>query len=90
MKKRKTIKVTQEDIDTATPCDSNLCPIAKATRRAFHRPAKYMAGEAIQVWYGSFAKGGYKYYTVPSKCSLFAQDFDAGRQVKPFSFTVEV
>ena len=78
----KTIKVTQEDIDKATPASCCYCPIARALRRAF--PRRRVAVGPI------FITVGRERAYPPVKACEFITAFDSGRTVKPFSFKLDL
>jgi hypothetical protein len=78
-----TIDVTQADIEAGHPLACSACPIALAAQRAFgDRPVIVdsflsIRGQDRLVW------------SMPSAAYAFIRDFDAGRPVEPFSFTLE-
>jgi hypothetical protein len=83
-----TIKVTPEIIaqTRANRSMSMSCPIATAITEELQ--------EAVSVngtSFHSFDDPNLKnQYQLPRHARVFVQDFDAGREVKPFEFTVEI
>jgi hypothetical protein len=78
---KKTINVTQEDIDNGNNADACACPVALALRRSF---------KVDDIWvqpYEMSANG--HVYMNPSKVRDFINNFDRGMKVKPFKFELE-
>lgn len=76
-----TVHVTQEDIECGDKDNVFRCPIALALRR-----------ETQQRW---MVKKHFAYYPcgqvhLSDPVQAFIADFDAGRQVSPFSFSFEL
>lgn len=74
----KTIKVTEEDIIKGWNASAHYCPVALAAKRAFASEEITVGPEALFLKCNRF--------TLPFKAKLFITRFDAGEQVKPFSF----
>lgn len=70
-----TITVTQEDIDRGVKGSADKCPIGLAVQRA------YAAGLRFTEKQGEAG--------LPDNAAEFQWRFDAGLEVKPFSFRVE-
>lgn len=77
------IKVTQDHIKRGKRGKSSSCPVALAVR-------DYMKGykggtitvDGAGVWIGPHS------FTCPRSVGRFVSDFDAGREVKPFTFVL--
>lgn len=82
--KAKKISVTARDIERGDPLNSLQCPIALACKRTFKRKAE-VDGFTAEVK----MKNKTKVFELPEKAQNFVDDFDAGRTVKPFSFTLK-
>lgn len=78
------IHVTSKDIENGTIGHSGACPIALAARRA--------GLDTVSVDHSlvdlSSSRDGCKEYKMPLKAQKFVDDFDSGKKVKPFSFTL--
>lgn len=76
------IKVEQRHIDCGVQGASRFCPIAYAISEVF--------GQHVDVYGGGFefAVGGK--YDLPKEAIQLVRDFDAGREVKPLEFEVDV
>jgi hypothetical protein len=90
------IEVTQDCIDRGKPRESCECPIALACEAAgFQRPDITFDGEsAILEWSDEYmgrpdASGLGLMVCLPADASQFMFDFDDGKPVKPFKFSVE-
>lgn len=79
------IKVTQEDIAKGIPEDEGSCPVALALKHAGMMDVE-VSLERAEAWYGR------RLFNVelPSKARRFIKRFDAGKLVKPFSFTLNI
>lgn len=78
------IRVTARDIEKGAQGDCGLCPIARATQRAFDTEKVYVCANAVLV--GS----NWDYWDLPKRAINFIKRFDAGRSVTPFEFEIEV
>jgi hypothetical protein len=76
------IQVTQADIDEGHPLACASCPVALATSRAMHRPARVDAFITV-VGYPRLV------WSLPDAVYSFIKAFDAGLPVVPFSFVLE-
>jgi hypothetical protein len=76
---KKLIKVTQDDIKNGTKRISESCPIALALKRKFKINYAF-------VRYSFFKLEDGITHPMPEKACNFAEDFDRGKKVKPFSF----
>jgi hypothetical protein len=84
------VTVTENDIKAAERGDCWQCPIALAVRRALRLPID-TDGESVSVSSDIYFRVGGRGYEVPHTPQTwkFAQDFDAGYNVRPFSFAVD-
>ena len=93
------INLSQEDIDEGRAmCDktglfkSDNCPVWQALRDCFTEKVyafEVLVG-AVRVFsdgYGVYAFE--KFFDLPVEATDFIQDFDAGREVKPFEFVID-
>lgn len=81
------IQVLQEDIDNAG-AGSYRCPIAKAIARI---TGQLVSVSFMGVFYWNYTdnlKG--KRAKLPNEASFFVIAFDAGKEVKPFSFELDL
>ena len=80
-----TVEVTQEDIDKGKAYDCLKCPIALALQRA-------TGGLSVWVNPGTWRIRDYsmRWCKFSSEEAAFIEDFDEGRLVEPFHFTVEL
>lgn len=83
--------VTQEDIDTGSPCDGNKCPVYKALSRSYPMCIYYVYSDRVEY----DMKGGIhpkdRYYkALPGSVEDFIFRFDEGYPVEPFSFALEL
>ena len=76
------VEVTQEDIDQGVRKDNCNCPVALAVKRATGR-------EDVSVARNTIALGRDVIFRVKKICD-FVFDFDEGKPVEPFTFTVKV
>jgi hypothetical protein len=77
------IFVTQSDIDEGQPLACSFCPIALAATRAF-------GGRQVIVDSFLSIRGQERLaWSMPPAAYTFIREFDAGREVAPFSFTLE-
>lgn len=78
------LELIQEDIDAGAPCEGQLCPLALATNRALgERKAEvHVEAEFINL----FNLDGEDWsFALPLAARLWVSDFDAGREVWPFT-----
>lgn len=86
------VRVTKADIKYGKRCDRRECPIGYAIARRLIK---------IQTrgWHSSIWKNAVTMYSpyeygfdswLPKKAMLFIKAFDAGQEVKPFSFNLVV
>ena len=81
--KRK-IEVTATDIKKGEPVAVYTCPIGRAINRTLRIKSVYVA-DLIE-----YSKGGKNFVAnLPARVEKFIDRFDAGKSVKPFSFTLE-
>ena len=89
--KKKTIRVTDKDILTGVRQSWCECPVAMAVKRAFrtartnkpvHVPHEVIAVGDLEETQSWFAE-------TPGVVQRFITRFDAGKRVKPFSFTAD-
>ncbi len=78
-----TFEVTEEDITKGVPHDPEKCPLAWAVARQTGTREVAVGAEKIHVAPRT------KYDHSP-KTRRFVKDFDAGRAVRPGTFTVQV
>lgn len=78
-----TIDVTQEDIDAGSPNRCRSCPVARAVHRATGKPH-------IVVTRNEILLSGWGRFPLPAIAAEFISEFDAGRPVSPFSFTLDL
>ena len=79
--KRVKITVTREDIRRGKSCRSRECPIALASRRAL---------PTVDIVVNCRTLDMANCVRITESAHRFLQDFDLGKPVKPFSFTVLV
>jgi len=85
------VEVTAEDIEKGEKEECERCPIACAllrsagTARAFVDGSEMAAGD----WEGMFPEIAQR-VPMPPDAAEFVADFDEGRIVEPFTFTVEL
>ncbi len=79
-----TINVTQDNIDAGQPCKGNSCPVALALHDA--TGLSWYAGD--QNLYHENRYG--RRVTTPKVVREFIEAFDDIRDVRPFSFTLEI
>jgi hypothetical protein len=77
------IDVTADDIRRGRRDDALACPVALALDRATGEPWGVDPKIMIEATYGRMAG-------TPPEVASFVCDFDAGREVAPFSFDLEV
>lgn len=85
MTRKVRINVTKRDIELGKPGEGEGCPIALAARR--HPELK---GCAVGLGLIGTEALGYDSMPLPEEARRFVVDFDDGRPVAPFSFTLEV
>lgn len=86
-----TITVTQEDIDLGEAANCCLCPIARATRRAFKARTVNVTGR-LYVYFKPTSLENLNplsIYALPPEAEQFVADFDNGKGVEPFEFEVD-
>lgn len=84
MKTTITVDVTQQDIDCGYPSSGLTCPVALALKRIRPSEAGWVCAGPLELHIG-----GQKWET-PDEVFQFMDNFDKGKAVKPFSFTLEV
>lgn len=94
-----TITITQEDITESLATESNhtqgnyrcsTCPIARAAKRALGRPVYVDGVDVITHFISPFTRRSFvlNRYKMPAVASKFTLDFDNGREVQPFTFSI--
>ena len=79
------VEVTQEDIDRGCKNSNSHCPIGLALQRMGYKHVS--VGQ--RIWLGAdFPEFVAPTPTPPAACK-FIEDFDSGKEVKPFSFWVQ-
>ena len=98
---KKVINVTDQDIKLGVRKSNKSCPIARAIRRTFKKGEKFVRVSPNGIGFGkvkSYSNLGcdckycLKYsHEVDTTLEIdkFISDFDAGREVHPFSFELE-
>jgi hypothetical protein len=81
------VNVTQKHIDIGVPKDCKYCPIAFALRDLGF---KHFDVGVISINIFESAYGDVKRINLPKNVGSFIQDFDAGREVKPFEFELDI
>lgn len=82
-----TIEVTEADIEKGAPRDGCGCPLALAISRKLDYPRCSVAlGNAVLHGKGFYSED----IPLPEEACEFYHDFDYGRPVSPFSFTIDV
>ena len=76
----RTIKVTQKDIDTGSPDDCELCPIAIAAKRVI--TDAHIQVSSIVLYVNDDRR------TLPPEAQKFVRDFDNGKPVSPMEFEI--
>ena len=76
------INVTQNDINKGVKKSCTSCPIARAIKRLKVVDTVYV--------YPFTAYINEQHRGLPVEAWQFIQDFDGGREVKPFKFTLEI
>ncbi len=76
------VRVTKADIETGRPKSAACCPVAIALQRATGK-------KSCRIHWDAFRVGRFEDAT-PGAVQEFVSDFDAGRPVRPFSFTIKV
>jgi len=85
MKKLLKIDVRKTNIRKGIRSTPKLCPIALAGRRVSHKEV------VVDGTYLSLTCGDEELsYTLPKKARRFVDRFDAGKPVKPFTFTARL
>ena len=80
------VKVTRRDIDNGKPRDMDSCPIAKAIHRCRFRKAE--VDNSVIHLRGYYSDGDP--LPMPETAKRFVKQFDAGKPVKPFAFTLRI
>ena len=83
------IEVTQDDIDAGRPNNNLSCPLALAISRAADKPASVgqCSGRTFQA--GNVHATDRRFW-LPAMATLFVREFDAGKQVSPFDFELDL
>lgn len=81
-----TVDVTQEDINHGERGNCNSCPVARAIQRASGHECR-AGGSQITI---KPENGRNLYLVTPEAAWRFMYDFDMGRKVEPFSFTLRL
>lgn len=76
------IDVTKEDIEAGKPREATSCPIALAATRA--------VGHQMYMGSSLLHSGDMQWFFVSPEVSGWIHDFDAGRDVEPISFEVDL
>ena len=76
------IKVTRKDIEGGKPDDCYSCPVARALKR--HLKTNHIEVGGCWGW-----AVGKSYFNLPKTAVAFIKKFDAGMEVKPFSFNLK-
>lgn len=81
------VNVTHSDIDDGTKMSCTGCPVVLGIRRSLGHLGDVRVGNpCVSLW-----NNGRRYETiVPPEASRFISNFDDGRPVSPFSFSLEV
>lgn len=85
------INVTAKDIKNGMIANCQNCPVALAIKRHLHKlPYEYcLVSNSIARFY-SHSNVCDKYISFPNRVITFIADFDLNKEVKPFSFTIEL
>ncbi len=83
--KKKRIYVRKSDIEVGGRGNCFTCPVAMALKRAYKGRSISVQSDSYRVDRGSIKTGAW--FPLPETAVRFVRDFDAGRPVKPFSFT---
>ena len=80
------VEVTEKDIRNGKPKDAKRCPIALALKRVDMRDVE------VGIFNMGFHHGGRHYLSVgiPQKAYLFRRDYNEGKAVEPFAFTLDL
>lgn len=82
------VTVTKCDIEKGFKGSAFSCPIALALdRKTIHTPHVGFGSVEMRGLYGGEF---FDYVPLPQKAKDFVKNFDSGKQVKPFRFTLEV
>ena len=81
-----TVNVTQKDIDEGVAEDCYACPIALAAMRATGCKGAGVSPYYLRLFYDNEEAS----YRLPRAAERFVLDFDEGKPVEPFSFTVTI
>ncbi len=87
MKTRLEINITDGDIKRGTKMDSDSCPIALATKRAF-KYNKMTTPHVLGSLMKFYANKRRQVVFLPIKAKNFISKFDNGEKVKPFKFVI--
>lgn len=87
MSRTVTVEVTAEDIERGKPRAACDCPVALAAGRVFESPhvGVFRVGDDLDLFVLGFGQ-----MRPSEEMRRFVDDFDAGRPVAPFTFTVEL
>ncbi len=83
------IKVLPKDIKNGVKGDSANCAIAKTLQRMYPE-ALSLSVRSSYASFRDFKSYGVTYIELPLEAQRFIEDFDAGVEVKPFTFMAEV
>jgi hypothetical protein len=91
MKKPRRVRVRVEwlDIEAGRRKNCVSCPLALAIHRAAGLPV-YVAAEDVGECTGDPGDLGMRLGTLPARARRFVKNFDAGRDVQPFEFTLQI
>jgi hypothetical protein len=86
VRRRYRIQVTAEDIAKAIPKDSNVCAVARAIARTIP-DAKSIAVDMRTI---RFSRNQRRLvYLTPTNVAQYVVDFDGGRPLEPFEFSID-
>ena len=86
--KRIRIKVTAGDIKRGVKGDGECCPVALATKRCARVLDVHVSPNHFDI--GKWTSPDSFCGDTPTAVRNFVSDFDAGKKVKPFSFTIQM
>lgn len=81
------IEITEDDIKNGKPCNSKMCPIASAAQRA---GLKFVTVGEQDIYFQDPDLGKPGWHALPEKAVHFIINFDARKEVHPFSFDLDV
>jgi hypothetical protein len=85
--KKYVVRITQEDVNNATPRDSGHCMIADAVRECLPNAIRVMVDLQCTRWTDS-EKGVRHIALTPAKAQQALVDFDQGIPIEPFTITL--